>query len=741
MKVDNRLKILCIEDDVVVADYISSILDKNLYHVSKISDGKQALDYLLTTQNPPDIILLDYILPSLNGLQILRKIKEHKKNYPVVFLTVDESLETAVMAMKEGALDYLTKGKYLKNELNIKIDKAYRLHQERLEKEYFEEQLTMLNMAVEQSPNSVVVTNDKGEIIFVNNKFTQFTGYSFEEVKGKNPRILKTESYPSGFFEELWKTISSGKVWQGEFINKRKDGELFFERASISPVKNKEDKIVSYIAIKENITNLKEVEKALHSKNQDFDRMFTVVVDLLCIVDSNTRKFIRVNKAWENILGFTIDEIIGKSFTDFIHPDDIESSLIASKVLKENGRLINFVNRYQCKNGNYKFIEWSSITDNDGKSYSSARDITSRIKNQMALSESEARFRSIFEISNSGIFFCDKNGQIILVNHAFQNLVEYSTKELYFMDFSQFTHIDDLSIENEFIRKLLKKEINQYRLNKRYISKSGKTIWVDLAVAVHRDDDGNPHNYIGVVNDISEQKLFEQKLQDTILTKDKFYSIISHDLRNQFSGIQGLSEILLEQNQIESQKQAYYLSLLHKSGKNALALLENLLSWSRSQTDNIDFKPRYINLFSLVKNVSLSIGNQAAIKNIEIINNVPEDFQIFADENMFSTVIRNLLNNAVKFTPCHGNVSIYASKLNGTDLISVTDTGVGLKEETIAKLFKMNETSSTIGTLREKGSGLGLILCNEFVTKHGGKIIVESELGKGSTFTVSIPSN
>ena len=736
-----KLNILCVDDDLVVAEYISALLDKNKYHIKIINDGKKAFDFLLSTEEHIDLILLDYHLPSMDGIQILRGLKSNYKNYPVIFLTVDESLESAVLAMKEGAIDYLTKSNFLKAELGVKIERAYHLFNEKLKKDFYEERLSLLTMAIEQSPNSVVITDKNGDIEYINNQFTQITGYLLKDVKGKNLRILKADGYDTGYYEKLLNTIDTGDTWKGEFINQKKDGELFYEKATIKPIRNESGEIISYLGIKEDITELKKTEEALANKNREMDRFFNVVVDLLCIIENSSGKFIRLNNAWENTLGYPLDQLMGKIYIDFVHPDDVDSTSRAFRILMETGSITNFVNRYKCKNGDYRFIEWSAINNNDGTVYGSARDITERKKSEIALKESEARFRSIFKRANAGIFFSDKNGQIILVNHALHNMVEYSVSDLYMMDFSQFTHLDDLSRENELLKKLIIGNINQYRIEKRFVSKSQKVIWVDLAMSVIRRENGDPLYYVGVVNNISERKHYEEQLKTINDTKDKFFSIISHDLRNQFSGIHGLSEILVaEKDSINATKRDQYLSLLHQGGKSALNLLENLLEWSRLQLNRMEHNPKFWNLFNIVEEVYEMIENQSTLKNIVIRNYVDKNQIVFADKNMLTTVLRNLLNNAIKFTPSYGKVVIISWSESNNNFISIRDTGVGMSQETIGKLFKIDTTHSTVGTEKERGSGLGLILCREFIKKHGGDIIVSSDVGQGSEFIISLPS-
>lgn len=735
-----KLNILCVEDDLVVADYISSLLDHSKYRVRKINDGKKALDFLLSNHQQIDIVLLDYHLPSLDGIQILQNLKHHKVTLPVVFLTVDETLETAVLAMKEGAIDYLPKSSFLKAELNLKVERAYQLFLDKKKTELYEEQISLLSMAVEQSPNSFIITDKTGNIEYVNHKFSQYTGYSFDEVKGQNPRILKTDGYPPQFFERLWKTISSGKIWKGEFSNRKKNGEIFYEKASIAPVLNKNGEVVSYIGINEDITELKKIEAELLKKNEKINHFFSVVVDLLCIIENSTGNFIRLNNAWENELGYTPGELVGKPFISFVHHDDIDLTAQAFFSLEKTENVRKFINRFQCKDGSYRFIEWNVIRIEDGTSYGSARDITERIKSELTLKESETKFRTIFEMTNAGIFFSDKNGQIILANQALQSMIGFSFEDIYQMDFSHFTHLDDLKAENELLRELVNGRIKEYRLEKRYISNQNEIIWVDLAMVSIRDEAGAPLYYVGVIKDITARKQYEEYLKNANSVKDKFFSIISHDLRNQFSGIESLTEILLQKNnELDIETMKRYLKMLNNGGKSALNLLENLLEWSRLQINGMAHKPVECRLRLIVDDVLNSAYNQAVIKRIVLVNGVNSNFKIWADRNMITTVLRNLVSNAIKFTPFEGKVEIQSWTLNERDYISVKDSGIGMSQEKIDDLFKAETIRSSLGTENEKGSGLGLMLCNEFVSVHGGKIKVKSEPGKGAEFTIILP--
>jgi signal transduction histidine kinase/ligand-binding sensor domain-containing protein len=223
-------------------------------------------------------------------------------------------------------------------------------------------------------------------------------------------------------------------------------------------------------------------------------------------------------------------------------------------------------------------------------------------------------------------------------------------------------------------------------------------------------------------------------------TKDRFFAIIAHDLRNPFHTVSGFTEILInDYKNLPPEKIERYLNLIHTSSTNGNNLLENLLQWSRSQTGRIAFDPARLNLFAIAdETVNLLEGN-ALRKNIRINSLVDQNIILFADEHMLKTIFRNLVSNAIKFTSENGNISIKSVITGAKVEITVADTGVGIAPENIPKLFRIDTNITTKGTSSESGTGLGLILCKEFVEKHNGTIWVESKINKGSEFKFTLP--
>ncbi|MBT6006749.1 MAG: hypothetical protein HOG79_13600 [Prolixibacteraceae bacterium] len=231
-----------------------------------------------------------------------------------------------------------------------------------------------------------------------------------------------------------------------------------------------------------------------------------------------------------------------------------------------------------------------------------------------------------------------------------------------------------------------------------------------------------------------------QELKDLIGTKDKLFSIIGHDLGNQFNIIVGFLDVLVSDfKKLDTSKVEYHLINISNTSKYAYNLLENLLTWARMQTNLMQFNPVVFNVNEKIKEATKLHQSPSAKKNIKIEVFSDEEINIYADVNMFSTVFRNLVANAIKFTHENGNVLITVKQLDNFCEISVKDDGVGISEEDIRKIFRIDSKHKTLGTKGEKGTGLGLILCKEFVEKNGGKIAVKSEVGQGSKFTFTLP--
>ena len=276
----------------------------------------------------------------------------------------------------------------------------------------------------------------------------------------------------------------------------------------------------------------------------------------------------------------------------------------------------------------------------------------------------------------------------------------------------------------------------EYRMKNKF----GDYCWIRDFGRPFYDLDNSFLGYIGSCYDITEIKNNEHKLIELNATKDKFFSIIAHDLKSPFNSVIGFSEHLIELvRKKDYENIEEYANIILQSSQRAMNLLTNLLEWVQSQSGRMDFNPEFLEVVSVINEQIHLFRDIAKTKSITISNPLTNEFWINADKAMINTVLRNFISNAIKFTHPGGKITILVVDKQTELVVSVSDTGIGIPPSRTDNLFSIDKSYSTPGTQNEKGTGLGLILCQEFIKIHNGKIWVESKVGKGSTFYFSIP--
>ena len=465
-------------------------------------------------------------------------------------------------------------------------------------------------------------------------------------------------------------------------------------------------------------------------------------------VDAHTLKYQFVNIAFQESFGIPVNQIIGRHIRDIIGEDNYKFALKYIEIVK-TGKSVSYENVFSLSTGE-RWIKVNYVPDfdEDGNVASIivlSYDITEKKRAEIDLKINEEKYRVLIDESTDPIFSFSREGGYLYVNKAFARTIQKKQEYIIGRTIWDIFPEDEANKRYAILKKAFDTGVEQ-EIEVRVPIPAGDLYFITTVNPI-KDKDGNVRLVICISKDITSRKNAELELQKSEnylkianATKDKFFSIIAHDLKNPFNSIRGFSELLLTSiNNYELDKIKEFVKAIHESSNNAYKLLENLLEWARSQTGKIEFYPEEILLKEILVEVVGLTDNLVKVKDISLNYEVPNGVSVSVDKNMLKVILRNLITNAIKFTEKGGRIVVEANQREDEVIIEVKDTGVGMTKEKVNNLFKIDEIISAKGTNDEKGTGLGLILCKEFVDKHKGKIWARSEIGKGSSFFFTLP--
>jgi len=531
-----------------------------------------------------------------------------------------------------------------------------------------------------------------------------------------------------------------------------KDGRIIWVEVSTRFRQNIEGNI-EVVGVSRNIDERKKMEAAIKENEQKFRLLFEN--SPLGIYVANTQgDILDGNSALLTILGSPSLEMTQK-INVLNYPPLVENGYAHHfKECVEKKKTITIELPYLTHWGKKIFLSsyLVPLTNEQGKVekvYTLMEDITLRKKNEEEL----IKLSRVAEQNSASILISDLTGTIEYVNPKFIEVTGYSYNEAIGnntnMLKSGFTAKEEYRELWETITQG-KDWTGVFRNRK----KNGELYWEKVHISPVKNPMGETINYIAIKEDITQllkdqEALIESeaRLKEALVSKDKFFSIISHDLRSPFATLVSFTELMSDENShfsVDEYKQ--YARALNKTAQSTFSLLENLLEWSRLQRGSISFKPETIYINELIKNCDHTTLEKIKNKQINFEIKADDHLVVLADKNMLKAILRNLMSNAIKFTPTGGSINLEVSLTPEKQILfAVRDNGIGMPQHIMDNLFNLSEKISRAGTNNEPSSGLGLILCKEFVEKHGGKIWAESDpegtSGRnGSTFYFSLPS-
>ena len=602
---------------------------------------------------------------------------------------------------------------------------------------------------VENISDVIFTLDTNGTFTYISPAIEDVIGLKPDVVIGKNfGEFVHPNDLPA-LMQSLGETMKGEKA-PFEF-RATYNGEVRYVRTS-SHLIIRDGVVTGLNGIMTDVTKRKEAEEALKSKTALLEAQIETTTDGILVINKNKHiglmnsRFVELFDVPPHVVEQKEDNLLIEHIIGMVrHPE---------KLYKRVMQLLE--NRIEASNDEIEFVngmvlEWYSapIIAKDGKTYGriwTFRDITERKKAQVLLQTSELRYRSLFQNSPSGIVIIDKNGVILEANEAFSKITLYPFNELIGQNVRMLTspgyeYMVTVNIERILSGEVLEQEVLSQRKDGTFCT----LLLREIAIVLPNGSKG----ILSVSNDISERKKAEKdlalkndELVKIVAEKDKFFSIISHDLRSPFNGFLGLTQMMAENlSNMEMEDIQEIVHSMSKSATNLYRLLENLLEWSRIEQGLVPFNPTHVKLNEVVNEGLSTVLETAQNKKIGLSVSIPENIGIWADSNIIETVLRNLVSNAIKFTPSGGNITLEAKITDNKNLLfSVQDSGIGMKKEMVEKLFQITGNISRRGTDDEPSTGLGLFLCKGFIEKHGGSIWAQSEEGKGSVFYFSVPA-
>lgn len=650
-----------------------------------------------------------------------------------------------------------------------------------LQKQYQETALKYENLI--ENANSIILHLDlNGNILFINNYGLEFFGYTKDELLGKSvigTIFPEVESITGRDLTDLIKEIVANpkKFEYNENENVKKDGTRVWIHWKNTPILDSTGKCVEILSVGIDMTDRRKKELELQRTWNFVFSMFDALPDAICLKDGDGKWFY-ANKTMLEIFNLVGKEIVGKTDLDLIEYDEyyreaLEYCVVTDDLAWKSKVPVRSEEIIKTKDGKTVIFDVIKVPsfNSDGTRMGIVvvgRDVTKQKEMENILVESEQKHKEIlnalplpsFVVSNGKVVFANTYAKKLFEELNKNEEIEFTLLRKYFKD-EDFNKLIELSSSRKGYEKV------SFNVE----SSDGGKIFAFSYVPVLFEKN---YSSMFVLNDVTEQVLYSsylervqkeliyqkyelerinkelneknKELAELNATKDKFFSIIAHDIKNPVYGIKNLTdEFLRSFDELKFDEMREFVLALNSSSSKLADLVEDLLLWARTQTKTINYNPTEINLKYIVDNTLSFYLETAKQKNIVLLNRIEENTYVYADANCLSTILRNLISNAIKFTNEGGVVRIFSTEIEefGSlyEKISVQDNGIGIPYEIKDKLLQLDFHYSGLGTRNERGTGLGLSITNELVQLNGGRLWFESTPKIGTTFHFTLPKN
>jgi len=609
--------------------------------------------------------------------------------------------------------------------------------------------------ALQSLPIAAATTDVRGTIRSINAALTALTGYTPKETVGQPITLLSSGTPESSFPDIIRQAIRSHEPWRGERICRRKAGDIFTAEQTITSIESRDGQILRVVVTIQEVACVRPdgaertgVDLLAIEAQRDFELFFNLIPDLACIV-STDGYFKKVNPAWETTLGYTREEVLATPMIEFIHPDDLERTVNEVAKQSREYRTSHFVNRYRCNDGSYRIFDWrTTFNRDDSTRFGIARDITEQRLWEQSLRESEERFRIMADSCPTIIWMSDAMGKTRLTNRI--------CREFFGTTFEQADHDQSRLLihpgdHSAYVGKFLfaLRERASFRAEARVRRSDGEWRWIASHAEPRLSLNGEFLGHVGISLDITDRKQSEEALQKAKdaaeaanRAKGEFLANMSHEIRTPMNGVIGLTELALDTDLTAEQRG--YLEDVKNSADSLLRILNDILDFSKIEAGKLEFEAIEFDLRQTVESTLKVLGIRAAAKNLELACDfdslVPG--RVLGDPGRLRQILINLTGNAIKFTE-RGEVVIRVERSSETaeDVelhFSVKDTGIGIPLNKRRYVFGAFSQADSSLTRTFGGTGLGLTISSQLAEMMGGRIWLESEEGRGSTFHFTV---
>ena len=610
---------------------------------------------------------------------------------------------------------------------------------------------------VKNMPTGVVLLDADGQILEMNEAFMK--ALDLQEVHQNSLDNLPgfDKHHKSGFTAAIRKCITEKKRINGdtEFLNRF--GRRCYLIYHIVPLFDSHGAVSHVIGNIRDITRIRKARERIRQQMEFRNLVLNTMQEPFFVKDEHHR-WVMLNDAAVSMMGIPREELLGRTDHD-VYPAELADEFWAKDALTfENGASRN-EEKIIWSDGSERIIITNKRLYTDkltGKKFivGTIHDITELKQTESSLMNSVRKYQELFDNATDFIFTTDIHGFFLTANNALLNRIGISLQDLNKNSVYDYCMPGTIGVLKQAIQELIQQRTEtSFEIEIPDIKKEPVILEIQAKLITEQDI---PRGIQYFARDVSEKRRasirleqYNRELQELNASKDKFFSIIAHDLKSPFNSLLGFSDILQDEfDTLSTDEIRHYIGIIRNTAKNSLFLLENLLGWSRLQAGRMSFNPGKLSLFREVENIKDLMFSHSIRKKISIENLVNRELLVKADKNMIQSVLHNLLMNAVKFTPEGGSITISSARIvtgNSSQAaepcvkLSVTDTGIGMSQEDISKLFSFDRPFSMPGTEKEAGTGLGLILAREMIEKHGSTLRIVSKPGEGSTFSFQLP--